>query len=361
MSAETGDDTAGMGTMPAGEGKPRPTILDVAAEAGLSRSVVSRALTGTGSVSEAARSQALAAAERLGYRPNTAARTLVTGRSKTIGALIRKVTDPGYSHLIVGLQERATHHAYRVLTVTGNLDVDSERAGLDTLLSLQVDGLVIGSGKLPPETISKVANRVPTATCWRQVPGVDSVQVDEQRSADALFEHLATLNHQHVAVLAVRNHFSAEARLAAIAQAAERHDLKLLHVDAGYDLDECTKATALLLQTNPEVTAVIALSGWGGVGALTALEAAGLQAPRDMSVACFNAVLFDDIPQLDLTAMAQSHEEAAALAVDLIMDRLADRGRPAQHRTIQSTLHRGKTTGPARTRALPASRSKSAS
>lgn len=326
----------------------RPTILDVAAASGLSRSVVSRVLTETGSVSPRAREKVLAAAVKLGYRPNTAARTLVTGRSQIIGALIRKVTDPGYSHLMVGLQDRASHYGYRILSVTGNLDVESERAGLHTLLSLPVDGLVIGSGRLSPTAIVEVASRAATVVCWRDVPGLDVVRVDEQQSADVLLNHLADLGHRTIGLLTVKDHYSAVARLKAIRAAAAVAQVQLVQVTAGYDFDESRSASAALLRDHPEITAVIGLSGWAGVGALSAAEDAGLQVPEQISVACYNAVLFDDIPQLGLTNMRQSNETAAAISIDLIMERLADPSRRPSRRLVPAVLVVGATTGPVR-------------
>lgn len=326
----------------------RPTIIDVAAASGLSRSVVSRVLTGTGSASLEARDKVLVAAAKLGYRPNSAARTLVTGRSQTVGVLVRRVTDPAYSHLIVGLQDRATHYRYRTLTVTGNLDVGSERDGLQTLLSLQVDGLVIGSGSLSADAIIDVAQRAATVVCWRDVPGVDVVRVDERSSAEELLGHLAGLGHRIMGFLTVRNSLNAVAKSRAVRAAAARLGITLINVPASYDLKDAYQATQVLVRDHPEVTAVIGLSGWAGVGALTALTDAGLSVPGDVSVACYNAVELDDIPQLGLTNMRQSSETAAAFAMDMIMDRLADPAkRPSRH-LISAELVLGKTAGPAR-------------
>jgi DNA-binding LacI/PurR family transcriptional regulator len=308
---------------------------------------VSRVFTDTGAVSPKARVKVLAAAKKLGYRPNTAARTLVMGRSKTIGALIRQVTDPGYSHLIVGLQERAAHYGYRILTVTGNLDTESELDGLETLLSLQVEGLVIGSGRLESSEIASVARRAATVVCWRDVPEVDVVRVDESASAATLIRHLAALGHRDIALLEAEHH-NATARIRAIRAAAAKHGVTLRRVPAGYLREECEEATTALIRHQPLVTAVVGLSGWAGVGALSALQDAGLAVPGDVSVACYNAVVFDQIPQLGLTNMRQSNENIAAIAIDTIIERLANPSKPRSRHLVRADLVAGRTTGPVR-------------
>lgn len=326
----------------------RPTIIDVAREAGVTRSVVSRALTGNGSVSQVARERVLAAATKLGYQPNVAAQALVGGRSKTIGALVRRVTDPSYAHLIVGLQERASSYGYRILSVTGNLDTASERAGLETLLSLRVDGIVIGSGRLSNKAITEVSQQVPTVMLWRDVPGVDVVRADERPTSEALFRHLSELGHRVVGFLSAPTQYNrgAVAKSESVRTTAAKLGIEIVAVKAGYDYEECRAATTRLLSERSDVTAVLGLSGWAAIGAMAAVDSVGLRVPDDVSVACFNSPLFDDVPQLGLTSVRQPPEDAAGLAVDLVLERIQGSDVPPQKRLITGTFRSGRTTGP---------------
>lgn len=328
----------------------RPTIHDVARVAGATRSVVSRALTGTGSVSPQTRDRVLAAAAELGYRPNRNARTLVTGRSRIIGALARKVTDPAYGYIIAGLQDQATHFNYRVLTITGNLDTASEREGLQTLLSLQVDGMVVGSGRLSDKSILDVAKQVPTVVLGRTVSGVDAVNHDETRTTAELLGHLSDLGHRTVGFLAVPTQYNrgAVAKTRSVREVAANLGITLVVENAGNEFAPSEKATSRLLASHPEITAVLGLTSFAGLGAISALQAAGLRVPQDMSVACFNDPLLGHIPQLGLTGVLQSQEELGRRAVDLIIERLADPSRSVQRRLVTGIFEAATTTSPAR-------------
>lgn len=331
---------------PAPRSKP-PTIKDVAAAAGLSRSVVSRALSGVGSVSPLAADRVRRAAAELGYRPNSAARTLINGRSDTIGALIRQVDTPSYAELIVGLQARATEHHRRILVVTGNLDVDAEIAGLDTLLSLRVDGLLIGSGKLPPVAIAEAAAAVPTVVHGRSSVAADSVQWDESLSARLMLEHLTALGHREIVLFAVPEHYTSEAQLQAIRAESHRRGVTLRETSASYNAAECRVVARTVRDELAGATAVITLSAWAGIGALSGLQDAGIHVPQQMSLVCYDGGFFAPIPGLGLTSVDRDHRFAGRVAVDLIMERIADRRRAVRTRLVPPSLTVGRTTGPA--------------
>lgn len=328
----------------------RPTINDVAVAAGVTRSVVSRALTGTGSVSSHARERVLAAAAELRYQPNTSARTLVTGRSRIIGALARKITDPWYAYVIAGLQQRATEHDYRVLTVTGNLDTASERKGLQTLLSLQVDGVVIGSGRLSNKAVLDVAAQTCAVMLGRDVPGVDVVDHDEAATAAQLFDHLRGLGHRNVGFLAPPTQYNrgAVGKTRAVRTAAAAHGITLLPENAANDYEPCVAATARLIDAHPEMTAVVGMTSFAALGAMTALEASGLQVPDEVSVACFIDPLLGGIAQLGITGVLQAQEELGHGAVDLIIERLSQPAAPRRKRFVTGTFIAGTTTAPVR-------------
>src|SRR4051794_24163895 len=91
-----------------------PTIIDIAREAGVSKSLVSRALLGQGRISETTRDRIVEVAERLGYVKNAMAQGLVSQRTQTLGVLVRDAANPFYGHLHAALEERAAERGYRV-------------------------------------------------------------------------------------------------------------------------------------------------------------------------------------------------------------------------------------------------------
>ena len=114
--------------------KRRPTLHDVAARAGVSKSLASLALQGSPKVAPASRDAILAAANELGYRPNRTASSLVRQRTHTIGVHILDLHNPVFAEILDGVQEAARGHDYSTLLVTGNADPVTERTEITRLL-----------------------------------------------------------------------------------------------------------------------------------------------------------------------------------------------------------------------------------
>src|SRR4051812_15382326 len=120
-----------------------PTIPDVAREAGVSPATAARALGAYGSVRPETRARVSAAAERLGYRPNELARSMITGKTNTIGAVVADIENPFFARTTRGITDAARAAGFEVILVNTDEDVNSERSALKVLLDKQVDGVVV--------------------------------------------------------------------------------------------------------------------------------------------------------------------------------------------------------------------------
>ena len=120
----------------------RPTIKDVAAQAGISRQTVSRVINNKGEISDATRARVLAAIEELGYRPSAAARSMVMGRTCTLGCISPNLTDFTFANIIEGAQTEARRLGYFILTGSAPTEADVEPL-LEEMLRRQVDGLMV--------------------------------------------------------------------------------------------------------------------------------------------------------------------------------------------------------------------------
>ena len=141
-----------------------PTIHDVAALAGVSKSVVSRALAGAYGVAPSTTQRVKRAALDLGYVANANARGMSAHRTHTLGVFVRDASTPFYGHLLTAFQLQAAARGYRVVTATGagSFPVSEERRALETLVSLRVEGLIVCSGALPIADVLPFARRIPT-------------------------------------------------------------------------------------------------------------------------------------------------------------------------------------------------------
>jgi DNA-binding LacI/PurR family transcriptional regulator len=179
----------------------RPTILDVAARAGVSKSLVSLVMQGRDNVSEERRGRVLRAAEELGYRPNAVARSLVRQRTNLFGVLLSDLHNPFFAEVIDGVQAEAADAGYRAIISTGDRVAHSEARALETLLELRTDGLILASPVLSMDAITLAGRELPTVLVARRTrePAVDSVANDDPGGAALADQHLASLGHVRIA------------------------------------------------------------------------------------------------------------------------------------------------------------------
>lgn len=193
----------------------RPTIVDVALTAGVSKSAVSLALRGDPGVSDATRRRVLEAAEEIGYRSNSWARSLARGRSGLLGVVLTDLHSAFHTDVAHGVEDAADEHGLGVLLGHGRRDARTLAARVDAMLGLGVDGLVLVTGMLDHDQLADLGRRVPTVVVGRPdaVPEeVGAVHGDDAAGTRAALEHLVALGHRRVAHLTSASSAAARAR-----------------------------------------------------------------------------------------------------------------------------------------------------
>ncbi|MGH8875295.1 MAG: LacI family DNA-binding transcriptional regulator, partial [Acidimicrobiia bacterium] len=265
-----------------------PTIHDVAARAGVSKSLVSLVMRASPGVSEQKRELVLRAAEDLGYRPNAVARSLVRRRSDVIGVMLSDLHNPFFTEVVDGIEQAALAADYRALFNSGNRLPAGESVAIDTLLQLRVDGLILASPVLPMRQIEEAAAAVPVVLVARASasPAVDSVTNDERAGAGLAVDHLVELGHRRIAHIDGGRGAGARGRRGGYEAAMRRHGLeRQVRVAAGaYTEEGGARGVAGLLRGGEPPTALFAANDLAAVGTLHALEDRGLRVPGDVSL-----------------------------------------------------------------------------
>jgi DNA-binding LacI/PurR family transcriptional regulator len=313
----------------------RPTLEDVAAYAGVSRSTASRALNDDAYVSSRARSKVLDAARDLGYSPNQAARSLVTRRTGAVAVVLSepesKVLDDPYFATVM-------HSAYRELAATGVqmllMFVDSRDDVPRTIRFLEgghVDGaLVFAPHQGDPLPTALRLLRLPVVFGGRPGSGrrgVHAVDFDNRAGARLAVRHLLDRGRRRIGtVTGMLDHPAAADRLAGWQDALTEAGLATSGLSEAGDFTMASgeKATRTLLARAPDLDGVFAASDLMAAGAMRALRAAGRTVPADVGV-----IGFDDHPTLapamnpPLTSVHQDPREQIRQMVRRLMAQLA--------------------------------------
>jgi DNA-binding LacI/PurR family transcriptional regulator len=330
----------------------QPTIRDVAERAGVSKSLVSLVLRGSGKVRPERREAVLRAVRELGYRPNAAARSLSEQRTRTVGVLLNDLRNPWFVDLLDGLNPPLHDHGLHMLLSDARLN---RRAGQDLarpFLDLQVDGLVV-VGTLPdPAALGAVAERVPVVVAGAREPapaGVDVVAGDDEAGARLVTEHLIGLGHRRLAHLAGygavgelrRRSFEAVTRARGLADRA-LVELCDMTEEGGF------RTAVRLLSRAERPTAVVAVNDITAVGVLSAAEELGLRVPEDLSVTGYDDTSVSRLRHLWLTTVDNAGREVGRRAARCLLDRFEGGGGPGRVHLAAPTLEIRGTTAPPR-------------
>ncbi len=343
----TPEDTGGRGSR-----SPRPTIRDIAARAGVSKSLVSLALGNAPRVAPATREAILAAAEELGYRRNAAAQALGAHRTRTIGVFALDLHNPITADLLQAVQAEARRRDYRTIVVVGGEDPAAERAELEKLLEFRVEGIIALGHRLPHGAPGAFTADCPAVVIGSQHPGIAhlvSMSTDDVAGASLAVDHLVALGHERIVHVDGGSSAVARDRRRGYRAAMRRHGLAAhAVVVTGSFTDEggYRGATRALALPDPP-TALFVVNDLAALGALAAVADQGLRVPRDVSVIGYDGTRMAGLRALGLTTVAQPLDELGTRAAALLCARLdGETGASATTRLSPTLVERRTTASP---------------
>jgi DNA-binding LacI/PurR family transcriptional regulator len=299
-------------------------MADVAKLAGVSHQTVSRVINDSAHVRPETRDRVLSAMRRLGYRPNPAARALVTGRSRTLGVVSFDTTLYGPASTLFAI-EQAAHAAGYFITVVSLLALDRSSV-LDAVERLRVQGvdgiLVITPHEGAAEALVNLPTGVPVVAVEAGRPdSVPLVAVDQLSGAVSATQLLLDLGHRTVwHVAGPRDFLEAQQRLAGWRATLEAAGAEVPPVLVGDWSARSGYEVGMQLAQDPNVTAVFVSNDQMALGVLRALHEQGREIPREVSV-----VGFDDIPEAQffmppLTTVRQNFAEVGRGSLRLLLE-----------------------------------------
>ena len=318
----------------------KPTMDDVAREAGVSRALVSLVMRNSDKVSARSRAAVLEAAETLGYRPNLSARHLASKRTRTFGMVINDLHNPYFAGVADGVKAAADDNGYRLLFNSAFLNDDDERSALETFIDFNVDGIILSGARVSKNVIEQTAAAVPVVVASDPVKStrVDTINNDDHEGATLVVEHLVELGHRHIVHIDGGNGAGAKERKAGYVAAMERHGLVPNTVPGVFTEASGVDAAATALKQDVPLTAVFAGNDMSAVGALDALDAAGRRVPDDVSVVGYDNTFVAALRHIGLTTIDQGRDQIGRLAVEMLIERVEGGRTRARHLTTSPTL-----------------------
>ena len=307
---------------------------------------------GEDGVSAEKREAILAAIEELNYRPNVMARSLVERRTRILGVMVSDLRNPFFGAVVSGIQSRAGELGYRVLFNTGDRRAELEEQAIDGLLELRVDGLILASPRVDDEFIARAGETAPVVVLNRHMSddAIDSVTNDNVTGARLAVEHFVSFGHQSIALITGGDSAAARARRDGYLRAMHEFDLaEHITTALGAHTEQGgVQGAQALLKMRDLPTAIFASNDLCAIGAMNALEEAGLTMPADVSLVGYDNTMIAALHHIGLTSVDQPGGDMGRLAVDRLWERIDEGRTTARHDVVAPTLVVRSTTGPPR-------------
>ena len=305
----------------------KPTIRDVAAKAGVSIATVSKFINSTQRFSSGVERKIQAAIEELQYHSNPLARSMITGKTGSVGVAILDISNPHFTGMVKGANRIALEHGYNLLFV----DTEENQAREDELLgalSRRVDGLIVSS-RMPEEQMHRLlAFGKPVVFSGRPAPvgavGVPSIGADAYAAAYMIGELLVRQGHRAIAYLGFAPARPDMERMRGLSECLAANGLSLARFEVrGPTLAEGERVCSSVVLRKDKPDAVVCYNDLVAIGFMGVAKSLGISIPRDMSVVGIDNIPFARFTSPALTTVDIQSERLGEEAMQLLFRQIA--------------------------------------
>jgi len=330
----------------------RPTIIDVARLAGVSKATVARVINGQPEVVRLeTRERVLEAAAQLGYERNAIAGSLRTNQTDMVVLSLPDITNPFWPEVARGVQDTLEGYGFATVTVNSDWSREREQRYLQLVRRHRFDGLIINPAGISNDDLKALNIPVVTLGGGDNYPDFDAVGSDTEQGVEDILTHLLELGHQRIGLIAGQSRRQkGETRSQGYIMFHARHRLYLddrlivktdFHDQAGYE------AMMYLLGLDEPPTAVFAANDILAIGALKAAHASERRVPDDVSIVGMDDIYAAAVTSPPLTTVAKPKYEIGVKAAELLVEslRVKEHSQP-QHIKLPCYLVKRGTTAP---------------
>jgi DNA-binding LacI/PurR family transcriptional regulator len=331
------------------------TILDVAKLAEVSTATVSRVINSPEAVRDQTRKKVIRAMKICNYKYNALARGFATKQSNTIGLIIPNINNPVFADSTQGVQDCADKRKVQVILGNSYYQYDQEEKLVNTLREKQVDGLIITTTKLKGAVLKTLLDEdFPFVLLFSTIKGgpMSAVGVDNYRGGYRATEHLVTLGHRRIGMVAGsfsitdRSYHRWHGYRMCLRDHGISYDKELL-VQTDSSLESGRDAVKKLLALKDQPSAVFCSNDYIALGAMKGARELGLNLPSDLSIVGFDDMQTASYLVPALTTIRQPAYEIGEIATELLFQRMETPTKPVQRMLESSLIIRESTTAPA--------------
>ena len=321
------------------------TIKDIAKVAKVSYATVSRALSDSNEISSETRKRILNICDEMGYTPNFVARSMVAKQTHLLGLIVGSINNPFMSELAYHVELHARQFGYTIMLCNSQHDTKLEANAFSLLLGQRVDGILI----IPASTESRAAlqpnlHKLPTVFISENLRDLPEsyVSTDNQRGTFAGMEYLYGLGHRDILYFGRRKRSTTHTlRAKGYTDACKQYGLTPQFFDnaSGESSIACGYRMGLNLFSRPfTFTAIFAATDTLALGILQAADECGVSIPGQVSLLGFDNITYAGMPRINLSSIEQPKDVMAAVAVEMLIERIRDDTVGYSHRVLQPRL-----------------------
>ncbi|RIK29132.1 MAG: LacI family transcriptional regulator [Anaerolineae bacterium] len=307
------------------------TIKDIAKEAGVSHTTVSRALRGSSLISDETTRRIQETALTLGYLPSAAARSLKTNRSQALGIIVSSIDDPYFSEILQGIEEIAQANHYSLFIAASQRDAERESVIVQAMRQHRVDGIIICSTPFSAERSQQFSKYdIPIVMINNQAAEEYrySIYHDDMDGSRQIARHLIELGHRRIAYLGNSSSGrTTQDRLAGFHYELQASGLPLpneyIYETPGSEPNKGELAVDHFLQLANRPTAIVCFNDMLAIGVLKSLQQRGFRVPEDISITGFDNIVFSNYTNPPLTTFDQPKRFIGQRAAELILSLLS--------------------------------------
>ena len=311
-------------------------MKDIARDLGISIVTVSKVLSDHPDISAETRDRVLKRMKEVNYRPNLAARALVTGRTYSIGLVVPDLVHPFFGEVAKGMSRVLRKKGYNLVISSSEEDPELERQEVEQLLARRVDALIIASAQTNIQMFRRIEEqKIPYVLVDRKFAGLSAnfAGVDDEAAGRIATEHLISLQRSRIAHIGGPGISTAAGRLAGYRAALTAHRIAanpefLIVRERGDDSSDRTGYDAMrkLLSLSPPPDAVFCYNDPTAMGAMEAIFERGLRIPEDIAIVGCGNVRYAGFLRVPLTTVDQQSEEIGDRSAKLALAQIEAKG-----------------------------------